>query len=318
MKQEQPKVNIILAVYNGEKYLRKQLDSLLAQTYENMDIYVRDDGSTDGTLSLLKEYQKKIEACRDGKEIGKRLILLDGGGVNLRCPESFYEILRNCETADYYGFCDQDDEWYPEKIAWAVERLSREDPNEVLLYYTASDYLTEEGTLIRKSPLQKEQVKLLDVLYYSPGSGFTMVFNECARQKLVLNCRPGPELHDRWMLRGAACFGKAIYDSRSSAAHIRHPEAVTAGDSDDRSLLLHFIKNELCGDDIRNEKAALQYFYGLFQNELSEKERKLLKLFAGQRNTPFRWLRKVCFPHRLRRRLPGELALRLLFFAGKV
>ncbi len=318
MKQEQPKVNVILAVYNGEKYLRKQLDSLLAQTYENMDIYVRDDGSSDGTLSLLKEYRERAEEYRREKGSGKRLVLLDGDGVNLGCPESFYEILRKCEKADYYGFCDQDDEWYPQKVAWAVERLNREDPGEVLLYYTASDYLTEDGTLIRKSPLQKEQAKLLDVLYYSPGSGFTMVFNECARQKLVLKCRPGPELHDRWLLRGAACFGKAIYDNRSSAAHIRHPEAVTAGDSDDRSLILHFIKNELCGDDIKRDKAALQYFYGLFQTELSAEERKLLKLFAGRKNTPVSWLKKVCYPHRLRRRLPGELALRLLFFAGKV
>lgn len=315
MKQEQPKVNVILAVYNGEKYLRKQLDSLLAQTYENMDIYVRDDGSSDGTLSLLKEYQMKITQ-REGS--GKRLILQDSGGVNLRCPESFYEILRKCEAADYYGLCDQDDEWYPEKIAWAVERLSREDPNEVLLYYTASDYLTEEGALIRKSPPQKEQAKLMDVLYYSPGSGFTMVFNESARQKLVLGCKPGPELHDRWLLRGAACFGKAIYDSRSSAAHIRHPGAVTAGDSDNRSLLSHFIKNELCGDDIRKEKAALRYFYELFQKELTEEENKMLELFTRQKNTPLSWFRKVCYPHRLRRRLPGEVALRLLFLTGKV
>lgn len=54
-----PKVNVLMATYNGEKYLRRQLDSLLAQTYDNIDIYVRDDGSKDHTVELLKEYETK-------------------------------------------------------------------------------------------------------------------------------------------------------------------------------------------------------------------------------------------------------------------
>ena len=53
---ELPKVNILLAVYNGEKHLKKQLDSLCAQTYDNIDIYIRDDGSTDDSVAFIKKY----------------------------------------------------------------------------------------------------------------------------------------------------------------------------------------------------------------------------------------------------------------------
>lgn len=305
----EPKVNILLATYNGEKYLKKQLDSLIAQTYKNIDIYIRDDGSTDRTVELVREY---AALCPEGK----RIIFFEPDGRNLRCPGSFYEIARRCEQADYYAFCDQDDIWYPDKVAWAVERLEREKKSDLLVYYTASDYLEEDGTFIRKSPRQKESLQLSDVLYYTPGSGFTIVFNETARRKMILDCNPGQELHDRWMLRGAACFGKALYDERSSAAHIRHAGAVTADDSDNGNLLKNFVKNELLGASAKLEKHNLRYFSREYWDVLDDSERKLLKLFCRKKNTPAIWLKKVFYPKRLRQRLGGELALRMLFVFG--
>lgn len=309
--RKNPKVNIILAAYNGKKHLQKQLDSLLAQTYDNIDIYIRDDGSTDGTVEFLKTYAQN----NNGE---KKILLLEDDGKNLKCPGSFYEIIRRCEKADYYSLCDQDDYWYPEKVSWAVERLEQEDKNEVLVYYSGCDYQTFDGTFIRKSPPQKPRIQLEDTLYYTPGSGFTIVFNERARQELILNHTPGPELHDRWLLRGAACFGKAIYDERSTAAHIRHEEAVTAGDSDNKNLIMNFIQNELCGEDAQNDKAALKYFYRVFHEELSSRECRLLELFSTDKKTAGIWFRKVFYGKRLRRRLPGEIALRILFFLGRI
>lgn len=304
-----PKVNVLLATYNGEKYLRRQLDSVLAQTYDNIDIYIRDDGSSDKTVDIIKEYADK-------EYQGKRVIYIESDGKNLRCPGSFYEIARCCDDADYYAFCDQDDEWYPEKIEWAVTRLEKENNDGLLVYYTASDYLEDDGTFIRKSPLQKEKLTVTDVMYYTPGSGFTIVFNDVARRKLILDCNPGNELHDRWMLRGAACFGKAIYDQNSSAAHIRHAEAVTADDSDNRSLLANFVKNELMGKGAKEEKRNLRYFTKTFWEDLDKDEKKQLELFCRKKNTPALWLKKVFYPRRLRQRFGGELALRILFFCG--
>lgn len=305
----EPKVNILLATYNGEKYLKKQLDSLIAQTYKNIDIYIRDDGSTDRTVELIREY---AALCPEGK----RIIFFETDGRNLRCPGSFYEIARRCEQADYYAFCDQDDIWYPDKVAWAVERLEQEKKSDLLVYYTASDYLEADGTFIRKSPRQKDSLQLSDVLYYTPGSGFTIVFNEAARRKMILDCNPGQELHDRWMLRGAACFGKALYDERSSAAHIRHADAVTADDSGNGNLLKNFVKNELLGTSAKHEKYNIRYFSREYWDVLDASERQLLKVFCRKKNTPAIWLKKVFYPKRLRQRLGGELALRLLFVFG--
>lgn len=104
-----PKVNILLAAYQGEKHIKKQLDSLLQQTYPNITIYIRDDGSKDGTIRLIQEY---IASNPTGKDI---ILLTDGMG-NLGCPGTFYQLLGSCKEADYYAFCDQDDVWYPNKV----------------------------------------------------------------------------------------------------------------------------------------------------------------------------------------------------------
>ena len=112
-----PSVHILLASYNGGKYIREQLDSLLAQTYPNISIYIRDDGSTDNTVSIIQDYIA-------GNTSSKKIVLLENGGVNLGCPASFYQILKECPPADYYAFCDQDDIWYPDKIKRAVKKLA--------------------------------------------------------------------------------------------------------------------------------------------------------------------------------------------------
>ena len=130
-----PTVNILLATYNGSKHIRKQLDSLLAQTYPHITIYIRDDGSQDNTVEIVKKYIADNSST-------KKITLLDNDGVNLGCPASFYQILKECKTADYYAFCDQDDVWYPDKIKWAVEKLSK-SPQKVkpLVYFSAYEYM---------------------------------------------------------------------------------------------------------------------------------------------------------------------------------
>lgn len=307
---ELPKVNILLAVYNGEKHLKKQLDSLCAQTYDNIDIYIRDDGSTDDSVAFIKKYMGNNES-------NKNIFFLEAT-QNLKCPGSFYEIAKKCKKAKYYAFCDQDDYWKPEKIQWAVEKLEEKAIDKPLVYFSACEYVTSEGEFIRKSPIQNEKTDLEDTLFYTPGSGFTIVFNEAARQKLILEINPGTELHDKWMIRGAVCLGETIYDKRITASHIRHEVAVTAGDSDNLSLLLHFIKKELFGPEVKKDKKNLKYFYETFYNELTEKEHKVFDLFTYDRFHFFIWLKKIFYPRRLRKRLSGEIVLRVLFLLGRM
>lgn len=309
MSDNNPKINILLATYNGAKYIENQLKSIYKQTYNNFEVYVRDDGSTDNTLEIINEYVQNNNI--------KNLTVIENEGKNLKCPGSFYEIAKRCKVADYYAFCDQDDVWYPEKLQRAIDQLVKYDNKKMVLYYAGCDYVDSSGKFIRKSPNQPQHLKINHVLYHTPGSGFTIVFNEKVKRELIENINPGNELHDRWLIRGVACFGNVIYDNKTVAAHIRYEEAVTAGDAGNFNLLANFIKNELFGDNAKREKENLLYFYNVFSKQLSEDDSKTLKLFA-EKNTIIKQIKKIFYRKRLRTRLLGEIVLRLMFVMGKI
>jgi len=87
------KVQILMSTYNGEKYLEQQLDSILNQTYPNICILIRDDGSMDGTAALLQRYADKYENVTFYR------------GENVGAIQSFFELLRvSDDTADFFGF----------------------------------------------------------------------------------------------------------------------------------------------------------------------------------------------------------------------
>ena len=137
------KVIVLLASYNGEKYLRDQLDSLINQTYKNIDVYIRDDNSTDKTMDIINEY------C--GKSInGINFIKVDSCGRNLGYPDCFWEILKNVPRAKYYCFCDQDDYWLPEKIESSVKCLEKVDSTIPAMTYCAFDYYNENIIIIKR------------------------------------------------------------------------------------------------------------------------------------------------------------------------
>ena len=125
------KVAVLISTYNGKKYLKEQLDSILNQTYPNIEIVIRDDGSTDSTLELVKEYQEKHSNIRL-KE-----------GTNIGFIKSFFKLLEMAD-ADYYAYCDQDDIWLENKIELAVNALNQADNTKPNMAFGNADYYYEQ------------------------------------------------------------------------------------------------------------------------------------------------------------------------------
>lgn len=146
----QPLVSVALATYNGEKFLREQLDSLLNQTYRNIEIIISDDNSTDNTQLILREY-----ANRDSRvkwSLNKR----ERGFVN-----NFSEAITR-SVGEVIFLCDQDDVWNNEKIKkhidayqdqsimWAYNEIAVTDENRKITGYltdTMPDYWTRRNLL---------------------------------------------------------------------------------------------------------------------------------------------------------------------------
>ena len=117
-------VQVLMSTYNGEKYIREQLNSIINQTYPSIKILVRDDGSSDGTIEILEEYAAKYDN------------MAYYAGKNLGVIQSFLQLLKDSDDSSaYYAFSDQDDVWLPEKIEKAVEMIENNKEVEQPILY---------------------------------------------------------------------------------------------------------------------------------------------------------------------------------------
>lgn len=203
------KVQILMSTYNGEEYIREQMDSILAQSYPDVDILIRDDGSSDDTFVILKEYEEMHQNIKAYQ------------GENLGVNKSFLELLKKSNPdAGYIGFCDQDDYWLPEKIERAVGKLKQiEGP---ALYFGAKTLVDEN-----LEPMKRQQNPHL-----VPGFGNAVVESICSGCTALMNreladiiAKRLPENvihHDWWCYMAAAYLGTIYYDEKSYIYYRQH------------------------------------------------------------------------------------------------
>lgn len=203
-------VQILMSTYNGEKYLRTQLDSILNQTYPSIDILIRDDGSTDGTLSILKAYAEAYPNIKYYE------------GMNKGAVQSFLELLRKSDaSAKYFAFADQDDVWLPQKIDRAVRLLEKEKSNKPVLY--CSDvYITDERLNIIKKDDKNPRPSFGNALVQNICTGCTAVMNQALRDIINHTAPVNIVMHDWWFYLSASLYGKVIYDEAASMYYRQH------------------------------------------------------------------------------------------------
>lgn len=203
-------VDILMATFNGERYLSEQLDSLRAQTYENWRLLVSDDGSSDGTLALLREYEKR----------DSRIKVVATEGRHGTAQGNFWSLLPYAVN-DRIMFCDQDDVWEREKVEKtlaAMNGLAQIHGDETpLVVFSDMRVVDEDLNLIagsheryRKSyPIVTVFPKLLML---NPGAGCSMMFNRSARNKaLETTTAEEMAMHDWWMMLIGSAFGAIGY-----------------------------------------------------------------------------------------------------------
>lgn len=211
------KVNVLLSAYNGERFIEEQIKSVMEQTGIDVDLYLRDDGSSDLTPSILDKYAT-IESIHILRE--------SNCGVN----DSFWKLLKTSRKADYYAFCDQDDRWMPEKLSKAVEKLSKiEGPG----LYIGNVILADENM----KPLSLKP-KLMNPADFSPERcvvphgdrvlGCTMVWNNALQQVILDRNLNVYYAHDQHLWFIAAMVGQVIFDSTPYMYYRQHSNNVAA------------------------------------------------------------------------------------------
>ena len=218
---------IMMAVYNGEHYLRQQLDSILAQTMEDWELVVQDDGSTDGTKAILQEY------CGRDQRISYRENPTGCHGAYC----NFHALAAYCrEKGPYrwYLFTDQDDEWLPDKLEVMTGLLS--GTKKPALAFADMDVIDGEGNRIFDSvgdAMGCRYVNKASLFFSHIVFGCNTIMNDA-----LFRAVPAPDVHkeetkilshDNYYAKFAAVLGDVIYSRQVTMHYRRHGENVTAG-----------------------------------------------------------------------------------------
>lgn len=299
------KVNILMSTYNGEKYLKEQLDSLLHQTYENIEIHVRDDGSADGTKEILKAYEQRGEIkFYEGENVGYK--------------KSFYWLLKNCGDADYFAYCDQDDIWLPQKIEMSVEALSEYE--EIPALYISDFYWSDaDANPERADEAYKKEHGI--TRFITRGDlhcfGFTEVFN-----KVTYNAIKDKEctaycVHDEIPYQYCLSNGKVLWGREPAAYYRRHGNNASPQEYVGGTKFSHFIwrlKTFLFKNNKEEIYQRAVEFYHYFKTELPVEEQRIYETYTGNKHR----MKKVFWNRRYRDTLWDEFCIRILFLIGRM
>lgn len=214
-------VDILLATYNGEKYLKEQIDSLLSQTYQDFKILVRDDNSKDSTINIIQEYEKAYP---------EKIKLIQDDFGNLGSSKSFMKLLE-CSDSEYIMFCDQDDVWMPNKIELSLQKmieLENESKIDIPLLVFTDLHVVDESLKIIENSFWKYQ-KLIPktakdwkkLVAQNVITGCTIMMNKKAKEvslPFVLDMM----IHDQWIGVNVAKYGKIEYIDKQTIFYRQH------------------------------------------------------------------------------------------------
>lgn len=197
-------VTVVMATYNGELYLAEQLDSILKQSLSALEIIIIDDGSTDGTRALLRQYEQLDDR-----------IQVHFNSENLGCSRSFE---RGCEMASgrYVALVDQDDRWLAHKLERLVEVLQA---NQWDLVYSACRHMNAEGALLTTSHRDDAAISGLDSTadafeVIASLNSFVLGCSILMTREALQRCLPFEHTrfnHDRWLISNVAAWGCVGY-----------------------------------------------------------------------------------------------------------
>lgn len=300
------KVSVILSSFNGAQYLPQQLDSLVGQSYPDMTIQVRDDGSTDGTIGILKRYA----------ENHGNIHLISG--TRLGITGSFFYLLRHCgEESEYIAFCDQDDVWYQDKIERAVARLSALTSDLPALYCSRQEYVDHDLTHLRFSRVLRRPLSFRNALVENCATGCTVVLNRAAKD-MITDCLPGGFVwHDWWCYLVVSAFGVVIHDQQPGLKYRLH-SANDTGSAVSFAGELWRRMRRLCfnGRGFLKLYAQASEFHRLYGDRLGDVEGKLLEQFLASKTSTLARIRFALHPVVYRQKWLDNLLLRALIVLG--
>lgn len=278
-------VSVLLASYNGEKYIRDQLESILNQTLSDLSIVVSDDLSTDKTPAIIREYEKRYPGRVRSLKNRER----SGGAQN-----NFFRLMRFASdmpdsSGEYVMLCDQDDVWLPDKAEVTLaqmrkleERFGKSVP---LLVHGDLSVTDKKGLVLHDSMAKYQRIAVYDnrfshYLVENNITGNTVMVN----QSLLKRLDHIPEecfMHDWWLGLLASCFGEIAYIDRPLVLYRQHGDNQVGSKSSREQWAARIKNKDRARENYRKMFVQAQQFLEIYGNEMSQEKRETLERFLG-------------------------------------
>lgn len=251
------KITILLATYNGERYLEEQLDSLFAQTYKNFEILVRDDGSSDKTMKIVESFQDIYPS---------QIKILNDGFGNISSAHSFMRLLEESD-GEYFMFCDQDDVWMKDKIKHSVQKMQELEmqygKTMPLLVFSDLRVVDEKLGMIDTSFWHYQKLDpdisadWKRLLAQNVITGCTVIINKEAKS-VSLPFVLYDMMHDHWIGVNVAKYGRVDWLSEQTVLYRQHSTNVAGAHRFGVGYIMHKILSFV--KIIKKQKKATEYF----------------------------------------------------------
>lgn len=273
-------VHIVMASYNGEKYLKEQLDSLMAQSWPDLTVEVCDDGSTDSTCTIAEQY-----AAADPR------ISLHKNGENKGYVRNFLEGIQRSD-ADYIMLCDQDDIWDHDKVEITLRGMKQaEEGHEgepVLVFTDAMNFDSEtgrdQGRFHRNSHLNTKKVDSAHLFMENKIIGCTVMINRAVLPYLS-EIPEEIRVHDWWLALICSHFGQIMYIDRPTLRYRQHSGNIIGGNS-----FGSYVKNRLAGVHRQKEVLRASYdqgkaFLAMYGSHMTPEQTEVAQRFSAMAET---------------------------------
>ncbi len=272
----QEKIEILLATYNGKKYIKQLLESIIAQTYSNWIVRVGDDSSSDGTYDILLQYKEKYP--------DKFIIEQNIPGTG-SAKLNFFQLMKK-STCEYVMCCDQDDVWLPEKIELTYNEMKKKEVGDTpVLIHTDIKVVDSDLNVLSDSFFKyshyKKQFSYKDLLIQNYVTGCTIMMNRSLVQLINLEKHYDNLLMHDWLAALlAAALGQIGFVEQPTMLYRQHSVNSVGAKQYGFKLFLEKVTNQSLKKSIQNTTYQARQLANTYATQLDSELLELTKTYA--------------------------------------
>jgi glycosyltransferase involved in cell wall biosynthesis len=280
-----PEIDVLLATWNGVRFLDHQLDSLSRQSFQNFRVLVRDDDSSDSTLQIVERFQ----SLHPDRVFIRKNSTRQG-------PCRTFSLLAEESQAPYFAFCDQDDVWRSDKLELEMNAMKRAEANygyetPVMVFsdleLIGADNRRLEGSMWTMKHVNPHRANLARLLVQNLVTGCTVLGNH----SLLSHSLPIPDgalMHDSWLGLVASAFGVLVPIDETTVRYRQHEQnALGAGRGLRlRDVIKHLLQDPDFKEAIEKSRKQARTFSERYATQFSHNQRRVLQAWSRSKDLP--------------------------------